>query len=150
MLADTVERVLQVPEYPRELRLAHEGTLLSLSGKKTVTVMTRGIPAIRVEIGRLLPRQIQHLVTQSGGSFTQPYFNRNSFDADNITERFTTTVKLPRLERGAASYQALPLESYLADDATDRRGVFFLNVQAWDVEHDKPLSGSQAEPLLRR
>lgn len=145
VLGDTVERVLRVPEYSRELRIVHEGALLALSGKKTITVMTRGIPAIRVDIGRLLPRQVQHLVTQSGGTFGAPSFNSGSFDAENITERFTTTIRLPKLEAGVANYQALPLESYLADDAADRRGVFFLTVQAWDMEHDRPLS-QEARP----
>jgi uncharacterized protein YfaS (alpha-2-macroglobulin family) len=139
LLADSVERVMRVPDYPKELRLAHEGALLSLSGKKTVTVMTRGVEGIRVDIGRLLPRQIQHLITQSDGSFSHLTFNYGSFDADNITERFTKKIKLANVKPSTASYQALPLESYLADDANDRRGVFFLNVQAWDIEKDKPL-----------
>ncbi|MEP7242876.1 MAG: alpha-2-macroglobulin [Gammaproteobacteria bacterium] len=148
VLGDTVERVLRVPEYPRELKIAHEGALLPLSGKKTITVMTRDVPAIHVDIGRLLPRQIQHLVTQANGGFAAPYFSSGSFDAENLTERFTTTIKLPKTKGGKASYQALPLESYLADDAADRRGVFFLKVQAWDTEHDQPLSPGHEDSRL--
>src|SRR5262249_22352996 len=49
------------------------------------------------------------------------------------------TLRLPNLKPGSVNYQALPLEPYLADETSDRRGVFFLTVQAWDIEHDKPL-----------
>jgi alpha-2-macroglobulin len=141
VLAESAERLLQVPEYPRELRIAGQGALLAFSGEKTLTVMTRDVPAMHVEIGRLLPHQIQHLVSQTDGTFSAPTFKNWSFDAADITERFTSTIRLPAGKPGAAHYQAIPLQHYLADEAADRRGIFFIRVEAWDTEHDRPLSG---------
>ena len=64
---------MQVPEFPRELSILHQGSLLSMSGDKTLSLFARNVPAIRVEIGRVLPRQLQHLVTQTSGSFGTPH-----------------------------------------------------------------------------
>lgn len=143
LLEHSLERTFEVPAYPMEVRIAQQGSLLSLGGSKTLTILSRDVPAIRVEVARLLPQQIQHLVSQTDGSFSAPVFGNWRFDAANITERFTKTLKLPKLKAGTAHYEGLPLAEYLADDAANRRGIFFVKVQAWDAEHDRPLSGGQ-------
>ncbi len=78
VLGQSVENILRVPAYPQELRIAQQGSLLALSGDKTLTVMTRDVPAMRVQVGRLLPRQIQHLVSQTQGTFSAPSFRTGS------------------------------------------------------------------------
>lgn len=142
VLGDSVERVMQVPEYPRELSILHEGSLLSMSGEKTVSLFARNVPAIRVEIGRLLPRQLQHLVTQTSGSFGTPEFNSWAFEAANITERFTDVIRLETNDPGKAQYEAVDLGKYLDDNAGDRRGVFLFRVQAWNPETNQALDYS--------
>lgn len=143
VLDQSVERVLAVPEFPRELRILSEGALLSLSGDKTLSLFARNVPAIRVEVGRLLPRQLHHLVTQTGDRFDVPHFNSWSFEASNITERFEKIVRL-QTSAGAnsaeAHYEALDLSEYLTRDASgERRGVFMLRVQAWDPQNNRPI-----------
>lgn len=139
-LGDAVERLMQVPEFPRELSILHEGSLLSMSGEKTVSLFARNLPAIRVEIGRLLPRQLQHLVTQTSGSFGTPQFNNWAFESANITERFYETIRLQTGDPGKAQYESVDLGKYLDDNAGDRRGVFLFRVQAWDADNDRPLA----------
>lgn len=141
LLDENREQILSVPEFPREIGILHEGSLLAMSGDKTLTVLSRNIGAIRVEVGRLLPKQLQHLVTQSGGSFGRPTFNNWAFDAANITETFSKTLTLPSADPGSAHYEAIDLGQFLSKDPNDRRGIFLLRVQAWDLEHDRPLSG---------
>lgn len=139
VLGDAVERIMQVPEFPRELSILHEGSLLSMSGEKTLSLFARNLPAMRVEIGRLLPRQLQHLVTQTSGSFGTPQFNNWAFEAANITERFYEVVRLQQGDPGKAQYESIDLGKYLDQSPGDRRGVFLLRVQAWDAEKDRPL-----------
>ena len=139
VLEHDAERALRVPDFPRELKLTPQGSLLTLSGARTLTVMARNIPAARVEVGRLLPRQVQHLVSQTSGSFSRPQFQGWNVDVDDLTERFTQTIRLPKLPGGEAHFEALPMERYLAGDAADRRGIFLVRVQAWDPERDRPL-----------
>src|SRR6202042_2950974 len=52
-----------VPDYPKLLRFMADGSLLSLSGDKRVSVVSRNVPGMRLEIGRILPDQLQHLVS---------------------------------------------------------------------------------------
>jgi uncharacterized protein YfaS (alpha-2-macroglobulin family) len=91
--------------------------------------------------------QIQHLVSQTEGTFSAPTFKDWNFDAADITERFTDTINLPTLKPGTAHYTAIPLARYLAKDEADHRGIFFIRVQAWDAEHDRPLAGGRGRRL---
>jgi alpha-2-macroglobulin len=148
ILDRSFEGVYEVPEYPSELRIAQQGSLLALSGDKALTVMTRGVATVHVEAGRLLPAQIQHLVTQTRGDFGAPVFNNYDFDASNITERFTDKIALPALKPGTAHYTAISLARFLSHDPTDHRGVFFMRVQAWDTEHDRPIGALEDTRLI--
>jgi alpha-2-macroglobulin len=145
VLGDTVERILSVPEFPRELSILHSGSLLALSGEKTLTVFARNVPAIRFDVGRLLPRQLQHLISQTGGSFSQPIFQSWSFDDANLTEHFTHTVRVPTPSPREPHYEALNLGEYLDKDQNDRRGIFLLRAQAWDVQNDRALNPAPQE-----
>ena len=138
VLGDTVEYTMEVPQFPQELAILSQGSLLSLSGEKTLSLFARNVPAIRIEMGRLLPRQLQHLVTQTGGNFQQPYFNQDSFDTANLTEPLVRIDPLPKVAPGKAQYDALDFSQYL-DEGTERRGIFLLRVQAWDPVNKTPL-----------
>lgn len=142
-LAQTQERVLRVPEYPRELRIAAPGSLLALSGARTLNVLTRDVPALRVELARLLPQQIQHLVTQTRGSFSTPEFHNWAISEENLTERFTHTERLDALPPGTPQYTALDLTRDLNREGEDRRGIFLLRLQAWDSAQNRALLAPQ-------
>lgn len=131
-LGETVERIIRVPEFPRELSILHQGSLLSMSGDKTLTLFSRNVAAIRVEVNRVLPRQLQHLVTQSNGNFALPMFNNWSFDAASISERFVRVLHMPFAPPGEAHYESVDLGQYLDAEGGDRRGIFLVRVQAWD------------------
>ncbi|HEY6925072.1 MAG TPA: alpha-2-macroglobulin, partial [Steroidobacteraceae bacterium] len=148
ILDSSFEGLYEVPQYPSELRIAQQGSLLALSGDKALTVMTRGVATVHVEAGRLLPAQIQHLVTQTSGDFDAPVFNNYNFDASNITERFADKIELPTLKPGTAHYTAISLARYLSHESADHRGVFFMRVQAWDTEHDRPIDTLEDTRLI--
>ncbi|HKR37296.1 MAG TPA: alpha-2-macroglobulin [Steroidobacteraceae bacterium] len=132
-LGETVERIIRVPEFPRELSILHQGSLLSMSGEKTLTLFARNVRTIRVEVNRVLPRQLQHLVTQSQGKFSMPTFSNWSFDATNVAERFVRVLQLPPAPPGKAQYESVDLGEYLDSEGSgDRRGIFLVRAQAWD------------------
>ncbi|MBK9607277.1 MAG: alpha-2-macroglobulin [Betaproteobacteria bacterium] len=130
-LGRDLDFVVKVPPFPRELRIMAAGSLLALSGEKKLSVVARDVEGIRFEIGRLLPQQIQHLVSQAqGGSFSRPEFSFN-FDESNITERFSQVIELPTQAPGKPQYQSLDLARYLEADG-GRRGVFLLRAESYD------------------
>src|SRR5262245_54280373 len=52
---------IKVAPYPRALTFLGDGALLSLSGDRKVGFLVRDIANVEVEIGRVLPNQLQHL-----------------------------------------------------------------------------------------
>lgn len=131
-LAASSDSVLAVPAYPPELRLTHSGAFLALSGSKKLTIFSRDLPGIRVQIGRLLPQQLQHVVTQADGRLDQFNWSNWKFDESNLTETFSKDIALPALAHGQAHYEMLDLAPYLAQGETTRRGVFFLRLTGYD------------------
>ena len=134
-------RVLQVPPFPAEVKILSQGSLLALSGERKVAILTRDLPGVQMEIGRILPGQLQHLITQSKGAFSSPQFS-GTIDSDNLTERFERNIPL-QLEPGKAHYEALNLSEYLgkssANKTQDKRGIFLLTVHGY-----KPITTTEA------
>jgi uncharacterized protein YfaS (alpha-2-macroglobulin family) len=149
VLGKTDARVLTVPAYPSELKILSQGALLALSGEKKVAVLVRDLPGVKIEIGRVLPSQLQHLVSQAGGNFANPEFYEK-FGADNLVERFERKLALPNLERGRAHYEAVDMGEYLKGDGAERRGVFLLTVSSYDPKADereaKRLQAARRQP----
>jgi uncharacterized protein YfaS (alpha-2-macroglobulin family) len=136
VLGKGVGRVVKVPAYPSELKILSEGSLLALSGEKKVAVLVRDLPGVKIEIGRVLPAQLQHLVSQASGSFASPEFY-NGFGPDNLVERFERKVPLTAQQAGQAHYEAVDLAEYLKGDGQDRRGVFLLTVTSYDPQAEQ-------------
>jgi uncharacterized protein YfaS (alpha-2-macroglobulin family) len=148
LLANTESRVLQVPPYPSELKILSQGSLLALSGEKKVAVLVRDLPGVKIEIGRVLPSQLQHLVSQASGNFANPEFY-DRFGPDNLTERFERKLQLPNLEKGRAHYEAVDMAEYLKGEGAERRGVFLLTVSGYDPKAEER-AAKQALAAQRR
>ena len=134
ILFQQADYALRVPEYPKELKIMQNGALLSLSGEKKVSLYARDVEAVRVELSRLLPGQLHHLVDQNNGSFQTPEFYNYRFNFDNISEVFSDVISLPSVAHGKAQYAAVDLGKYLEGRGEDRRGIFYLKVESWDKD----------------
>jgi uncharacterized protein YfaS (alpha-2-macroglobulin family) len=144
--AGDFERLLRVPEFPKELSFVGDGSVLSLSGEKRLALNARGLEAARVEVSRVRPHQLNHLVSQSGGRFKDPDFHNWAFGPDNLAESFEEVLAL-RLEDPAKSqYAALDLGRYLA--AGEPRGLFFLRAEGWDPLRRAPTGPSDRRLVL--
>lgn len=145
-MAETYDRIVRVKPFPKEVRILHSGSLLPLSGERKVPVLARDVPALHYEIGRVLPGQIQHLVSQSSGEFGKPNFNYN-FGFDNLGERLTEVVNLPALAPGKAQYTGLDLSRYLGSGES-RRGLFMVKVQPWDVANKRATGNADTRLIV--
>ncbi|MEO8152591.1 MAG: alpha-2-macroglobulin [Rhizobacter sp.] len=131
LMRDRVQSLVTMPPYPPELRILSEGALLPMSGEKKLAVLVRDLPGLKIEVGRVQPAQLQHLVSQSQGSYANPEF-LGSFGPDNLTDRFERVVKLGNLAPGKAHYEAIDLAEYLAKDGDQRKGLFLLKIAGFD------------------
>ncbi len=128
--ADT--RIVAVPDYPKLLRFMASGSLLSLSGDRHISIVARNLKGMQLEIGRVLPEQLQHLVSFNEGTFTQP--DLSGITEDNIVERFREARPFPATAPGEAHYEGIDLGQYLT---AGKRGVFLLHLSAYDPDAKK-------------
>jgi uncharacterized protein YfaS (alpha-2-macroglobulin family) len=121
-------QIFSAPDYPKLLRFMADGSLLSLSGDKRVSVVSRNIKAMHLVIGRVLPDQLQHLVSFNDGTYAKPYL-AGRFGEDHIVERFKETRLFPQAAPGDAHYEGVDLSQYLKEG---KHGVFMLHLAAFD------------------
>lgn len=128
ILGKPVDRVFRVPDYPKLLQFVGKGSLLSMSGSKRVSLVARNLPGYRVVVGRVLPDQLQHLVSLNYGSFSHPEL-QGGFSEDQIVERHVVIGTLADNDPAKAEYSGIDLGQYLADG---KRGVFWLHAASFD------------------
>ena len=134
--------VVQVPEYPHILRFMADGALLSLSGEKRVSVVARNVPGMELEIARVLPDQLQHLVSFNRGTYAKPELY--SFTPDQITERFVQKTPFAEGDPVKAHYEGVDLAQYLGAGGSPKRGVFLLKLSKLKPE-DKPKAADEQD-----
>lgn len=128
MMAQPKARVLTVPDYPKQLNFAGQGSLLPLSGDHRVSVMSRNLPGFRVTIGRVRADQLSHLASLNRGSYSHPSL-RYGLDQDQLVDRFVLTRKLPTGDPGKVHYTGLDLGQYFD---SHQHGVFWLHLTGFD------------------
>jgi uncharacterized protein YfaS (alpha-2-macroglobulin family) len=147
VLAKPYDVVARIPQYPKELKVMHDGAILSMAGEKKLSVFSRGIDAIQFEMGRVLPDQINHVVSQTSGRFSSPSFSNYRFNQDNVTERFDKVRVLESVGPERAQYTAFDFSPYLRDSGSPR-GLFFLRVKEWDTHRKRPTGRSDNRLIL--
>jgi hypothetical protein len=141
------DTVINVPGYPQEIKLAADGALLSLAGAHQLGLLTRNLGAFQVRIGKLLPGQLQHLVSQTRGDLRDPHFQDYNFDQNNIVEYAEQIVDLKLLHPKQANYAAVDLSAHLpAGD--DRFGLFFVEVCGWDKGNNRKMDRISDKRLI--
>ncbi len=126
----TRDEIIRVKRSAPELAIMSKGSLLALSGDKKLPIIVRDLPGVKLEIGRLLPQQLQHLITQAQGDMTKPEFYAG-ITPDNLTERFEKKLTYHQ-KPGKTHYETIDFSEYLKADASDRRGIFVVTVQGFD------------------
>jgi len=148
VLGKPATQVFTVPDYPKLLRFVGGGSLLSLGGSKRVSVVSRNMPGMQVEIGRVLPDQLQHLVSLNQGDYSHPQLPYD-FDESHIVERYEVTRAFPKAEPGQAHYEGVDLGQYLKPG---KRGVFWLYLSGYDpaAAARKAAARARARALARQ
>ncbi|WP_137937154.1 MG2 domain-containing protein [Chitinivorax sp. B] len=119
--------VVEVQPYPQALKVLGQGSLLSLTGEKKVGFMARGLDKVNIEIGRLLPNQLHHLVQQQGGNmFTHP--NLADYEMDRLVDRYVEDRDLDARDPGKPVYDSIDLTPYLTDKQGGKRGLFLIKL----------------------
>ncbi len=129
------------------LKIASEGSVLSLTGEKKISIVSRGVDSMEIEVSRLLPGSVSHLVSQSRGGFSEPTFWRSDFGLDDLSQVFTEVRPLRVDPTGAPQYSIFDFGPMLSNGALPR-GLFFLRIRAWDPGKKQPIIGGPSDNRL--
>jgi uncharacterized protein YfaS (alpha-2-macroglobulin family) len=134
------DMVVKVPPYPREAKIAGEGSILTYSGGQQLSVLTRGLSSVKLVVGKMIEGQLNHLVSQTEGDISNPRFNAWNFNEENITEIDSLILKLEKKHPGKANYFSIDLNQYLPRNK-DRFGLFFVEIKGWDEKRQREIRG---------
>lgn len=142
--------VIPVPDFPKEISFLHKGSLLALSGEKKLSVLIRGVPAVKFDFARVLPGNINQLITQTQGDFNNPYFINPSFNQQNISEIFSDIQQFDTSDLTKQQYTALDLTKYVTTETNSEgpQGLFLLQATGWDVSNKAPLDVKASRLIL--
>ncbi len=147
--AKEFDAVLDLPAFPREIKILHDGALLRLSGEKKLSLYSLGESAVRLEVGRVRPGEINDLVSQTSGDFSNPHFPGWSFGQDNITERFEEVRHFGKVERDRLKFFAYDFTPHLQTAGSGtRNGLFFLRAEGWDIKEKRATGGADTRFIL--
>ena len=138
--------VVPVPVPDKEIVIQGDGGLLALSGERKLSVLSRGLPAIKYEIARVPAAAINNLVSQTRGDFQNPEFRSEHFSEQDFARFSDETQRVTRANPVEANYSTFDFTSHLqpsADRSLDREGLFFLTASGWDPKTNKYLRGVQ-------
>ncbi len=137
------EFVIAAPAFPKRLKLAGEGSVLALSGEKKMGLLSRGIKSAKIEIARVRADQAHILISQNGGTLTQPNFDGTRLGLADLAEYFTE-IKPLATEGHATLTHAIDLKPYL-EGAGGRKGLFVISVSEHKPKSDKAQPPSQVQ-----
>jgi hypothetical protein len=138
VLAKHFDAIRHVQELPKELTFMSKGAVLSLSGSHKLSVLARDLDAIEFEVGRVLPKDVNHLASQTSGQFDNPYFQSHTFRKENLTELFTEVRPLKYAGKGKAQYTSFDLTNYLYSHQ-GKRGLFFLSARNYNPKTESAM-----------
>ena len=117
---------VQVAPYPPALTFLGKGALLSLGGDRKIGYLTRDVAKVEVEVGRVLPNQLQHLAPNMW-DYANPQLNGLE---SSIVERLTVKRDYSAEAAGKPAYDSIDLGQYLQSGSTQpRRGLFLLHIR---------------------
>ena len=140
-LGEPATRLLTVPEYPGLLRFMANGSLLSMSGSRRISVVSRNLRGMKLEIGRVPPSQLQHLISFNQGSYARPVLS-HPFGEDHIVERFEMKRTFPAEGPAKAHYEGVDLGQYLKGG---KRGVFLVHLSKYDPAAEEKADANEGD-----
>ncbi|MDR1285179.1 MAG: alpha-2-macroglobulin family protein [Campylobacteraceae bacterium] len=134
--------VLSVPEFPQTLSFADSGSILSLKGERKISIVSRNIKGVDLNIKRVIPSQLHHLMTfgRYYDNFDEASFrdDENYYDrydsSEHFTEIFSHKQKINEMNPNKITYTGVDLTNYLLNSANGRQGVFLVTLNSWNPD----------------
>ncbi len=123
--------VYSVPSgYPKILKFANEGSILSLNGSKKISIYARGEKRAKVKIKQIKAHQLQHFLSMSSAGKKQPYFNNYYFKEDKITDEYEDVIYFSENQK-KGDYSEFDFSKFLNNRTEGKLdyGIFFVELE---------------------
>ena len=142
-LEKTYKAIIQIPDIPNDIEIMQEGSILSLSGAKKLSLHSRGTDQLNVEIAQILPEALSHFISQTEGDIRNPSFRDWKFNKNDIAHIDEKDVRMAYVDPYSSQYAAFGFAPYLKND---RKGIFLLNIKGF--KDDKPVGSAEQRFVL--
>lgn len=121
---------LYTSKFPREIGIVSEGALLALGGSKKIAMYSRGIDSVEYTLSRIMPKDVNHLVSMSNGDIKNLSFDSYRFNEKNISETEVKSYKIPDSSVNKVSYFSYDFSPDLVTNSAKNlsKGLFIFKV----------------------
>ena len=134
-LNDDYYKRISFDKLPQTVNILQKGSLLSLKSKKMVTFETRGVAGLQLEVGKVLPEQVQHIInfTESEGLGDVSFKNSYTMDAANFAVFKKANLPLASSDPVIPSYATIDLEAHLRGAP----GLYYVKADGVDRDNNR-------------
>ena len=131
--------IASTPAALREIKIMSEGSILSLSGEKKLSIYSLGVDKLHVEIDRVNYHDTNHLISQTyaNSSFQNPDFKNWSFNQYNISQVFEEDITLNNYNSNSPQYSSFDFSKFFTKKLTangENKGLFFIKFSHEDPQ----------------
>ncbi len=120
------ETVLKIPAWPHDIRIMQDGSILTLSGARKISLHARGADKLVVNVAHIRSSALSHFVSQTEGDIRVSEFRNWNFGAEDIAELDSKELPMNFKSPQDSQYAAFDFAPYMKDG---RKGLFLLNIQ---------------------
>ncbi len=120
----------RISRYPVEIGIVSEGALLALGGSKNIAMYSRGVNQVEYTVSRIMPKDINHLVSMTNGDMKNLSFDSYRFSEKNISETERSEYFVPGSSVERLSYFSYNFTKDLVADKKHNleNGLFMFQV----------------------
>lgn len=124
-LGKPYRKIVRMPEWPHDIGIMQEGSILSLSGARKLSLHARGTDGLRIEIAHIRTGALQNFISQTQGDIRSPAFRNWHFQKEDIATIAVRDIPMNFESPQAAQYAALDFSPYLKDG---QKGLFLIDI----------------------
>ncbi|MBF7073498.1 alpha-2-macroglobulin [Glaciecola sp. MH2013] len=143
------DRIFVAPEYPQEVVINGEGSVMTYSKDQRLAFTSRGLNAVQVSIGKIINDELYHLVSQTRGDISNPDFNNWSFGPENLASFSKRVIPMADASKSPkeASYASVDLNGLVSKTNSDV-GLFLIEINGWDNRRGNQIYGVSDKRLV--
>lgn len=142
LLAQTNKQLVATSTPPRTISFVHQGSLMALTGQQKLQVVARGLPAVKITVYKVLPQDLNQLISQTYGNLQDPKFNNPyNFNEENIAQRFSEIKTFSdnlQTDLQRPNNFSINLSDFQTPD--NHLGLYLLQIQGYDPATKQLLS----------